>query len=54
MLFRCRRPLLRAAAVGGGAYGFGKHRQRQQEGEQQAHEERQQPAASGTARSCTT
>jgi hypothetical protein len=27
-LFRRRRPLLRAAAVGGGAYAFGKHRQR--------------------------
>jgi Short C-terminal domain len=30
-----RRPLLRAAAVGGGAYAFGKHRQRRQEEEQQ-------------------
>lgn len=29
-LFR-RRPLLRAAAVGGGAYAFGKHRQRKAE-----------------------
>jgi hypothetical protein len=29
-LFR-RRPLLRAAAVGGGAYAFGKHWQRKEE-----------------------
>ncbi|MGO9497112.1 MAG: SHOCT domain-containing protein [Solirubrobacteraceae bacterium] len=41
-LFR-RRPLLRAAAVGGGAYAFGKHRQRSQEAEQeQAYEAGQQ------------
>jgi uncharacterized protein HemX len=33
-MFRRRRPLLGAAAVGGGAYAFGKHRQRQQEQEQ--------------------
>ena len=33
-LFR-RRPLLRAAAVGGGAYALGKHRERRQEEEQQ-------------------
>lgn len=32
-LFR-RRPLLRAAAVGGGAYAMGKHRARAQEEEQ--------------------
>jgi Short C-terminal domain len=32
-LFR-RRPLLRAAAVGGGAYAYGKHRQRAQEDQQ--------------------
>jgi Short C-terminal domain len=30
-----RRPLLRAAAVGGGAYAFGKHRQRAQEDQQE-------------------
>jgi hypothetical protein len=30
-----RRPLLRAAAVGGGAYALGKHRERRQEEEQQ-------------------
>ncbi len=29
-----RRPLLRAAAVGGGAYAFGKHAQRTQEARQ--------------------
>lgn len=34
-LLRRRRPLLRAAAVGGGAYAFGKHRARAQEDEQQ-------------------
>jgi len=34
-LFR-RRPLLRAAAVGGGAYALGKHRQRTQEEREQA------------------
>ena len=34
-LLRRRRPLLRAAAVGGGAYAFGKHRERKQEYEQQ-------------------
>lgn len=43
-LFR-RRPLLRAAAVGGGAYAFGKHRQRREEEEQaQAYQEGQQSA----------
>lgn len=43
-LFR-RRPLLRAAAVGGGAYAFGKHRQRSQEEDQaQAYQEGQQSA----------
>ena len=37
--------LLRAAAVGGGAYAFGKHRQRNQEEEQeQAYNEGQQSA----------
>ena len=30
-LVRRRRPLLRAAAVGGGAYALGKHRERKQE-----------------------
>lgn len=43
-LFR-RRPLLRAAAVGGGAYAYGKHRQRAQEEQQdQAYAEGQQSA----------
>jgi Short C-terminal domain len=43
-LFR-RRPLLRAAAVGGGAYAFGKHRQRREEEDQaQAYAEGQQSA----------
>ena len=41
-LFR-RRPLLRAAAVGGGAYAMGKHRQRkEEEGQAQAYYEGQQ------------
>ena len=44
-LFR-RRPLLRAAAVGGGAYAYGKHRQRAQEEQQdQAYTEGQQSVA---------
>ncbi len=44
-LFR-RRPLLRAAAVGGGAYAFGKHRQRkEEEGQEQAYHDGQQSAA---------
>jgi hypothetical protein len=34
-LLRRRRPLLRAAAVGGGAYAMGKHRARAQEEQQQ-------------------
>jgi len=43
-LFR-RRPLLRAAAVGGGAYAFGKHRQRREEEDQaQAYAAGQQSA----------
>ncbi len=43
-LFR-RRPLLRAAAVGGGAYAYGKHRQRAQEEQQeQAYTQGQQSA----------
>lgn len=44
-LFRRRRPLLRAAAVGGGAYALGRHRERAQEEEQQqAYAEGQQSA----------
>ena len=44
--FRRRRPLLRAAAVGGGAYAYGKHRERQgQEQTDQAYAEGQQSAA---------
>jgi hypothetical protein len=43
--FRRRRPLLRAAAVGGGAYAYGKHRERQgQEQTDQAYAEGQQSA----------
>jgi hypothetical protein len=38
-----RRPLLRAAMVGGGAYAAGKHRERSQEAAQQE----QQPASGG-------
>ncbi|MBV8953220.1 MAG: SHOCT domain-containing protein [Solirubrobacterales bacterium] len=38
-----RRPLLRAAAVGGGAYMYGKHRERlQEEGQEQAYAAGQQ------------
>jgi hypothetical protein len=41
-----RRPLLRAAAVGGGAYAMGKHNARAQEQQQdQAFEQGQQSAA---------
>lgn len=44
-LLRRRRPLLRAAAVGGGAYALGKHNQRsQQEQQDQAYYEGQQSA----------
>jgi hypothetical protein len=44
-LFR-RRPLLRAAAVGGGAYAMGKHRANTEaEQQQQAYNEGQQSAA---------
>jgi hypothetical protein len=40
-----RRPLLRAAAVGGGAYAYGKHRERQQaEAQEQAYYAGQQSA----------
>lgn len=43
-LFR-RRPLLRAAAVGGGAYALGKHRARaSDEQQQEAYEQGQQSA----------
>jgi Short C-terminal domain len=35
MPFMRRRPLLRAAAIGGGAYAMGKHRARSQEEQQQ-------------------
>jgi Short C-terminal domain len=35
MPFIRRRPLLRAAAIGGGAYAFGKHAQRAQEDQQE-------------------
>ena len=44
--FRRRRPLLRAAAVGGGAYAYGKHRERQgQEQAEEAYAEGQQSAS---------
>lgn len=46
MPFVRRRPLLRAAAVGGGAYAMGKHRARAQEdAEQQAYYAGQQSMA---------
>ena len=46
MPFGRRRPLLRAAAVGGGAYAFGKHRERaQQEQQQEAYDAGQQSVA---------
>jgi hypothetical protein len=42
-----RRPLLRAAAVAGGSYAFGKHREREQEaGQQQAFDAGQRSTAS--------
>ncbi len=48
-LFR-RRPLLRAAAVGGGAYALGKHRARTQEEQQQeAYAQGQQDAMAPAA-----
>ena len=48
-LFR-RRPLLRAAAVGGGAYAYGKHRERtQEEQQQQAYNEGQQSSTAAAA-----
>lgn len=43
--FRRRRPLLRAAAVGGASYAYGKHRERtQQDMTDQAYAEGQQAA----------
>jgi hypothetical protein len=50
-LLRRRRPLLRAAAVGGGAYALGKHTARaQEEREQEAYEQGwQQSAAAAPA-----
>jgi hypothetical protein len=40
-----RRPLLRAAAIGGGAYAYGKHREREQaEQQDQAYYQGQQSA----------
>jgi membrane protease subunit (stomatin/prohibitin family) len=45
-----RRPLLRAAAVGGGAYAMGKHTARaQQEQQDQAYEQGQQAAPAAPA-----
>lgn len=50
MPFRRRRPLLRAAAVGGGAYLAGKHSaQRQAEQDQPIDDTQQQPAAAPAA-----
>jgi Short C-terminal domain len=46
MPFMRRRPLLRAAAVGGGAYMYGKHREReQQDMQEQAYAAGQQSMA---------
>ena len=48
-LLRRRRPLLRAAALSGGAYAFGKHRERrQEEDQQQAYDAGQQSTAQPT------
>lgn len=48
-MFR-RRPLLRAAAVGGGAYAMGKHSERKQsEQQQEAYDAGQQSAAPAPA-----
>jgi Short C-terminal domain len=50
MPFMRRRPLLRAAAVGGGAYAFGKHRARQEDEQQdQAYAAGQQSVAPAAA-----
>jgi hypothetical protein len=47
---RRRRPILRAAAVSGGAYAYGKHRERQQQDQSdQAYSEGQQSAAAPQA-----
>jgi Short C-terminal domain len=53
-MFRRRRPLLRAAAVGGGAYAMGKHRARGQQAEADQDQriddlESQQPAPAPAA-----
>lgn len=46
MPFMRRRPLLRAAAIGGGAYAYGKHRERSQaEDQDQAYAAGQQSMA---------
>jgi membrane protease subunit (stomatin/prohibitin family) len=68
-MFRRRRPLLRAAAVGGGAYMAGKHMARKQDDQyaadadqdqrindlesQQQPQQQQQPAAAAPASSAT-
>ena len=50
MPFIRRRPLLRAAAIGGGAYAYGKHRERAQTDQQdQAYSEGQQSMAAQQA-----
>ena len=49
MPFMRRRPLLRAAAVGGGAYAYGKHRERMQSEQQQEAYEQGQASATGAA-----
>jgi putative oligomerization/nucleic acid binding protein len=43
-MMRRRRPLLRAAAVGGGAYMAGKHRARREDEQAYAEEPAQEPA----------
>ena len=50
MPFFRRRPLLRAAAVGGGAYAYGKHRERMQSEQQEdAYAQGQQDASAAPA-----
>jgi hypothetical protein len=50
MPFFRRRPLLRAAAVGGGAYAYGKHRERMQSEQQEdAYAQGQQDAGAAPA-----